>query len=55
MDNKQNQFAAYKQWWLYKRIYKEKKLREQFIDAGKLKREAVAVYQRHVERFQELL
>jgi hypothetical protein len=36
-------------------MYKEGGLREQFIDAGKLKREAIAAYQRHVERFQELL
>jgi hypothetical protein len=55
-DDKRNQFAACKQWWLYERIYKEEPLREQFINAtGTLKREAVARYQRHVERFQELL
>jgi hypothetical protein len=37
-------------------MYKEEPLREQFMDAvGKLKREAVATFQRYVERFQELL
>ncbi len=45
MDNKQNQFTVYKQWWLYEQIYKEEQFREQFIDStGKLKREAVAAY-----------
>jgi hypothetical protein len=52
LDDERNQFAACKQWWLYERMYKEGGLREQFIDrAGRLKREAVAGYQRHVERF----
>ena len=56
MDDERNQFAACKQWWLYERMYKEEQLREQFMDVvGKLKREAVAAFQRHVERFQELL
>jgi hypothetical protein len=37
-------------------MYKEEQLREQFMaSTGKLKREAVAAYQRHVEQFQELL
>jgi hypothetical protein len=52
LDDERNQFAACKQWWLYERMYKEEQLREQFMDAaGKLKREAVAAYQRHRERF----
>ncbi|KAK6591435.1 DNA helicase [Botrytis cinerea] len=56
LDDERNQFAVCKQWWLYERMYKEEGLREQFIGAaGKLKREAVAAFQRHVERFQELL
>jgi hypothetical protein len=56
LDDERNQFIVYKEWWLYKRVYKEESLREQFMDsAGRLKREAIAVYQRHVERFQELL
>jgi RecQ family ATP-dependent DNA helicase len=55
LDDERNQFAACKQWWLYERMYKEEELREQFMDAGTLKREAVAAYQRYVERFQELL
>lgn len=56
LDDERNQFAVCKQWWLYERMYKEQPLREQFMDAaGKLTREAVAAYQRHVERFQELL
>jgi hypothetical protein len=32
-------------------MYREEQLREQFISAGTVKREAVAIYQRHVERF----
>lgn len=56
LDDERNQFAACKQWWLYERMYKEEQFREQFIDsAGRLKREAVAVYQRYRERFMELL
>jgi RecQ family ATP-dependent DNA helicase len=56
LDDERNQFAACKQWWLYERMYKEEQFREQFIDsAGKLKREAVAAYQRYRERFMELL
>jgi RecQ family ATP-dependent DNA helicase len=55
LDDERNQFAVCKQWWLYERMYKEEELREQFMDAGTVKRGAVAAYQRHVERFQELL
>ena len=56
LDNERNQFTVCKQWWLYERMYKEEPLQEQFIDmAGKLKKQAVAAYQRHVEQFQELL
>ncbi|KAK6591445.1 hypothetical protein H4I95_12198 [Botrytis cinerea] len=56
LDDERNQFAVCKQWWLYERMYKEEQLREQFMNAaGKLKREAVAAFQHHVERFQELL
>ena len=55
LDDERNQFAACKQWWLFERIWKEERLREQFMAAGKVKREAVAAYQRHIERFQELL
>jgi len=36
-------------------MYREEPLKEQFISAGKVKREAVAAYQRHIERFRELL
>ena len=55
LDDERNQFAACKQWWLYERMYKEEELREQFLNARKLKREAVAAYQRYIKRFQELL
>ncbi|KAH6702795.1 hypothetical protein BKA61DRAFT_704075 [Leptodontidium sp. MPI-SDFR-AT-0119] len=44
LDDERNQFAACKQWWLYERMYKEEELRGQFMDAEKLKREAVAAY-----------
>jgi hypothetical protein len=37
-------------------MYKEPALREQFINShGQLRRSAMVTYQRHVERFQELL
>ena len=37
-------------------MYKEEQLRGQFMDsAGRLKREPVTAYQRHVEPVQELL
>ncbi|KAM3067126.1 hypothetical protein ACMFMG_011681 [Clarireedia jacksonii] len=42
LDDERNQFAGCTQWWLYERMYKEEALRQQFMDAGKLKREAVA-------------
>jgi hypothetical protein len=52
LDDKRSQFIAYKQWWLYKRVYREEQLREQFINSiGKAKREAIAAYQRYIERF----
>jgi hypothetical protein len=34
-------------------MYEEEQLKGQFMDAGKLKRKAAAIYQRHVERFQD--
>ncbi|KAK5279582.1 hypothetical protein LTR40_007588 [Exophiala xenobiotica] len=56
LDDERNQFPVCKQWWLYERMYHEEGLRGQFLDpSGSLKRTAVAGYQRHVERFQELL
>jgi hypothetical protein len=55
LDDERNQFAPCKQWWLYERMWKEGSLREQFMAAEKVKREAVAAYQRYIERFQELL
>ena len=50
-----------RQWWLYERIFKEQKLREKFIDESvarstpKFKKDAAEAYERHVERFRELL
>jgi hypothetical protein len=36
-------------------MYKEQHLKDRFINpSGQVKRKAVAAYQRHVERFQEL-
>ena len=55
LDDERNQFAPCKQWWLYERMWKEESLREQLMAAEKVKREAVAAYQRSIERFQELL
>jgi RecQ family ATP-dependent DNA helicase len=56
LDDKRNQFTVDGQWWLYKRMYKEPQLKERFIDPlGRVRRKAVAEYQRSVERFQEVL
>ena len=56
MDDERNKFAVHKEWWLFERMYQEQVLREQFLDAeGKVKEGAGEVYQRYVERFQELL
>jgi RecQ family ATP-dependent DNA helicase len=55
LEDERNQFAACKQWWLYERMYKEGPLHAQFLDEDeKLKKQAVAAYQRHIERMQEL-
>ena len=32
LDDKRSQFAVDRQWWLYKRMYYEQRLREQFTD-----------------------
>ncbi|KFZ20112.1 hypothetical protein V501_00293 [Pseudogymnoascus sp. VKM F-4519 (FW-2642)] len=56
LDDERNKFGAYKEWWLFERLYQEQALREQFLDDdGLLKPGASEAYQRHVERFLELL
>ena len=56
LDDERNKFGAHKEWWLFERIYQEQALREQFLDDdGLLKPGAGEAYQRHVERFLELL
>lgn len=56
LQDKRNQFAACKQWQLYKQMYKEQQLREQFIDDSRgLDRKAINAYQHYIEQFQELL
>jgi hypothetical protein len=47
LDNKCTKFAVDRQWWLYKRMFKEQKLREQFMDKQptlKFKKEAAEAY-----------
>jgi RecQ family ATP-dependent DNA helicase len=60
LDDERNKFEVDGQWWLYERVYKEQRLREQFIDPSRestkqVQEEEVEAYQRQVERFQELL
>jgi RecQ family ATP-dependent DNA helicase len=56
LDDERNKFGAHKEWWLFERMYQEQALREQFLDVdGKLKDGAGEAYQRHIERFLEVL
>jgi len=65
LDDERTKFAVDGQWWLYERIFKEQKLREQFIEESasregasrspKFKKDAAEAYQRHIDRFRELL
>jgi hypothetical protein len=56
LDDERNKFRAYKEWWLFERMYQEQALREQFLDVdGKLKDGAGEAYQRHIDRFLEML
>ena len=61
MDDERTKFAVDGQWWLYERVFKEQRLREQFIDESegtrspKFKKDEAEAYQRHVDRFKELL
>ena len=58
LDDECTRFAVDGQWWLYKQIFKEQKLREQFIDerpTPKFKKDAAEAYQRYINRFRELL
>src|SRR5204862_3497742 len=55
LDDERNKFDVDGQWWLYERMYKEQRLRKEFIKGGQLQEEVVEAYQRQVERFQELL
>ena len=56
LDDERNKFDVDGQWWLYERMFKEQRLREKFIDENRhVQEEAAEAYQRHVERFQELL
>ena len=54
LDDERTKFAVDGQWWLYERMFKEQKLREQFMDerpVSKFKKEAVEVYQQRIKRF----
>jgi RecQ family ATP-dependent DNA helicase len=56
LDDERNKFQAHKEWWMFQRMYQEQRLREQFLDGdGRLREGAGAQYQRHIERFLELL
>jgi hypothetical protein len=58
--DERNKFDVDGEWWLYKRMFQEQRLRKQFINenadslSGPMK-EAVEAYQQEIERFQELL
>jgi len=56
LDDERSKFVVDGQWWLYKRMFKEQKLREQFIDERstqslKIKKNEAEAYQRHIKRF----
>jgi hypothetical protein len=61
LDDERNKFDVDGQWWLYERMFKEQRIREQFIEGNGIgsrpqyQDAAVAAYQRSIERFQELL
>ncbi len=59
LDDERNKFDVDGQWWLFERMYKEQRLRKEFIEGEQLQKEIregeAEAYQRHVERFQELL
>ncbi|KFY68109.1 hypothetical protein V496_01286 [Pseudogymnoascus sp. VKM F-4515 (FW-2607)] len=60
LDDDRSRFAVDGQWWLYKRMYHEQRLREQFTDQGEdgspqISAQAAMTYQEGVGRFQELL
>jgi hypothetical protein len=56
LDNERNKFGIHKEWWMFERMYQEQALREQFLDVnGKLQEGAGEQYQRHIERYLELL
>lgn len=56
LEDERNKFAADKQWWLFKRVFEERRLKEKFMDReGRWKETAFQAYSRNIERFQELL
>jgi hypothetical protein len=45
LDDKRNKFTAYKEWWLFERMYYKQTLQEQFLDVDrKLKEGAGEAY-----------
>ena len=66
MDDERNKFNVDGEWWLYKQMFEEQRLRKQFINKnadglggpmrkGQVRKEEVKAYQQEIERFQELL
>ena len=66
LDDERNKFDVDGEWWLYKRMFEEQRLRKQFIDENadglggpmrkeQVRKEEVEAYQQEIERFQELL
>jgi hypothetical protein len=53
LDDERNKFNVDGQWWLYERMYKEQRLRKEFINesTNQVQEEEVEAYQRHIERF----
>jgi len=62
LDNKRNKFDVDGEWWLYKRMFQEQRLRKQFIDKNldsssrpmrkwQVRKEEVEAYKQEIKRF----
>jgi hypothetical protein len=57
LDDKRNKFDVDSEWWLYKQMYKEQRLKKQFIDEStegssrQIKKRKAEAYQQQIERF----
>jgi hypothetical protein len=56
LDDERNTFSVCKKWWMLKRVFKEQRLKEKFIDReGKWKSAMFQAYGKNIERSKELL